>query len=253
MERRISPPFSGRFFDLPRFLMPLSHSALKLWVFDLDGTLIDSRYDLVSAVNATLVWRDLKPLAEETIVSYIGDGADDLIRRSLESAGMPAPVIREDFAGTMRWFLDYYGEHCLDRTVPYPGARELLDALAARGIPMAVLTNKPEKPAFTILRHLGWFDLFTHVIPGDGPLGKKPDPRGLAAILNGVAVEPQESVLVGDSLQDARTARAAGTAFVLFRGGLGDVPAIMAESPDAAIDTLPELLDLIRAAHEATP
>jgi len=232
--------------------MPPSLSDLKLWVFDLDGTLIDSRYDLVTAVNATLSWRGLKPLAEETIVSYIGDGADDLIRRSLESAGMPAPLIREDFAGTMRWFLDYYGEHCLDRTVPYPGARELLDALAARGVPMAVLTNKPEKPAITILRHLGWLNLFTHVIPGDGPLGKKPDPRGLASILNDVNVEPHTSVLIGDSLQDLRTARAAGTVFVAFRGGLGDATAIAAETPDVTIDTLPELLALISEVPEAT-
>jgi len=238
--------------------MPLSRPepdprALKLWVFDLDGTLIDSRYDLVTAVNATLAWRGLKALPEETIVSYIGDGADDLIRRSLESAEMPGPMIREDFAGTMRWFLDYYGEHCLDRTIPYPGARALLDALAARGIPMAVLTNKPEKPALGILRHLGWFDHFTHVIPGDGPLGKKPDPRGLDSILSGLKIAPHDAVLVGDSLQDLRTARAAGTAFVLFKGGLGDVPAIMAEGPDIAVDTLPELQTLIGEALETIP
>jgi phosphoglycolate phosphatase len=237
--------------------MPLSFSSdqfehvgtFKLWVFDLDGTLIDSRYDLVSAVNATLAHRGLAPLSEDLIVSYIGDGAEDLIRRSLESAGMPAPVIREGFADTMRWFLAYYGDHCLDRTVAYPGALALLDALKARELPMAILTNKPEKPALKILEHLGILGHFTHVIPGDGPLGKKPDPAGLAYILGSVNTAPLTSVLVGDSLQDLQTARAAGTAFVAFRGGLGDAAAIEAAGPDLSIDALPELLTLLEG-HE---
>lgn len=226
-------------------------ASVTLWVFDLDGTLIDSRYDLVTAVNATLAWRGLAALPEATIVSYIGDGAEDLIRRALESAGMPGPRIREGFTDTMRWFLDYYGDHCLDRTVPYPGARELLDALAARGLPMAILTNKPEKPTLKILAHLGILDRFTHVVPGDGPLGKKPDPTGLTSILKAMNIAPAASVLVGDSLQDLLTARAAGTAFVAFRGGLGDAAAIAAENPAVTVDTLPELLALLDAASPA--
>lgn len=219
-------------------------ASAALWVFDLDGTLIDSRYDLVTAVNATLAWRGLAALPEDTIVSYIGDGAEDLIRRALESAGMPGPHIREGFAETMRWFLDYYGEHCLDRTVPYPGARALLDALAARGLPMAILTNKPEKPTLKILAHLGIRDRFSHIVPGDGPLGKKPDPAGLTSILKAMNIAPAAAVLVGDSLQDLLTARAAGTAFVAFRGGLGDATAIAAAAPAWTVDTLSELLAL---------
>lgn len=220
-------------------------SLFRLWVFDLDGTLIDSRYDLVAAVNATLAHLKLPELPEDVIVSYVGDGAEDLIRRSLETAGMPGPEIRNGFAGTMRWFLDYYGEHCLDRTVPYPGALELLDALAVRGLPLAVLTNKPEKPTLTILEHLGLRSLFRAVIPGDGPLGKKPDPAGLAYILKDVNALPQESVLVGDSLQDLQTARAAGTSFLAFLGGLGDAGAISAAAPDISVNAHSEILAML--------
>jgi phosphoglycolate phosphatase len=219
----------------------------KLWVFDLDGTLIDSRYDLVTAVNATLDNLGLSPLPEATIVSYIGDGAEDLIRRSLETAGMPSPEIRGIFSETMRWFLDYYGEHCLDRTVPYPGALELLDAVAARGCAMAVLTNKPEKPALKILENMGILSRFTHVIPGDGPLGKKPDPTGLAYILKAVNTLPHESVLVGDSLQDLQTARNAGVSFIAFMGGLGDAGAITAATPDVEVTHLSEITALLEA------
>jgi phosphoglycolate phosphatase len=220
-------------------------SDVKFWVFDLDGTLIDSRYDLVTAVNATLQYVGLNQLPEDTIVSYIGDGAEDLIRRSMETAGMPSPQIRGMFSDTMSWFLDYYGDHCVDRTVPYPGARALLDALSARGLPMAILTNKPEKPTHKILAHLGIRDYFTRVVPGDGPLGKKPDPTGLASILTSMNATPQQAILIGDSLQDLLTARAAGTGFAAFTAGLGDRQAIAAAGPTVSVDSLAELLHLV--------
>jgi phosphoglycolate phosphatase len=226
----------------------MSLSSFKLWVFDLDGTLVDSRLDLVSAVNATLAHLKLAELPEDIIVSYVGDGAEDLIRRSLETAGLPSSEIRAVFPETMRWFLDHYGEHCLDRTVPYPGALELLQALAARGLPMAVLTNKPEKPALKILAHLGILERFAHIVPGDGPLGKKPDPAGLAYIVEAVNIVPLDSVLVGDSLQDLQTARAAGTSFVAFMGGLGKLaPAQAGATPDVMVNTLPEILALLES------
>ena len=147
----------------------------------------------------------------------------------------------------MRWFLDYYGDHCLDRTILYPGARELLDALAARGLPMALLTNKPGKPTLKILDHLDILRHFAQVVPGDGPLGKKPDPTGLTAILQVMNTAPERAVLVGDSLQDLEAARAAGTAIVAFRGGLGDAAALAARNPTATVDTLAELQTFLTA------
>ncbi len=218
-------------------------TSFNLWVFDLDGTLIDSRLDLANAVNGTLEARGLPRLPEDLIVSFVGDGADDLILRSFAAAGWPQAEARENLPAILREFLDRYAAHCLDRTTVFPGARELLDALKARGLPLAVLTNKPDRLTRAVLAGLGLQDYFTEVVPGDGPLGKKPDPRGLAYIMKAMNSSPGESVLVGDSIQDLRTARAAGTAFLAFLGGLGDAEAVAAEGPDLATGSF---LDLAR-------
>jgi phosphoglycolate phosphatase len=221
-------------------------SSFRLWIFDLDGTLIDSRHDLVAAVNATLESLKLAPLPEDLVVSFVGDGAEDLVLRSLEAAGCPADEAHRLLPATLRWFLDYYGDHCLDRTVPYPGALALLASLGDR--PLAVLTNKPEKPALKILAHLGILNRFAHVVPGDGPLGKKPDPAGLAYILKAVNAIPNETVLVGDSLQDLQTARNAGVSFIAFSGGLGDAGAISAAKPDVQVSRLAEITAQLESA-----
>lgn len=215
----------------------------QLWIFDLDGTLIDSRLDLVHAVNATLADRNLPLLADDLVLSFVGDGAEDLLLRSLEAAGCPADEAHRLLPSALAWFLDYYGDHCLDFTVPYPGALELLDRL--RGYPLAVLTNKPLKPALKILEHLGILDRFAHVVPGDGPLGKKPDPAGLAYILESMNTPAPAAVLVGDSLQDLLTARAAKCGFIAFLGGLGDSTAVLAASPDHAVRHLSEITEQV--------
>lgn len=228
-------------------------SSLKLWVFDLDGTLLDSRLDLVHGVNATLEHFKLPRLPEKTVLSFVGDGAEDLVYRSLTAAGVPSPFARAQLPETLAWFLDYYGEHCLDYTVLYPGAAELLDRLDARLGPgnLAVLTNKPGKPALKILAHLGLLERFAYVVPGDGPLGKKPDPTGMAYILNQMNVSPSDAVLVGDSLQDLRTARAAGSPFLAFLGGLGDAGVISDAAPDLAVNHLSEITRLLAGAGDA--
>jgi phosphoglycolate phosphatase len=220
-------------------------SRYRLWIFDLDGTLIDSRLDLVHAVNATLEFLKLPTLAEDVVVSFVGDGAEDLLLRSLEAAGCPADEARRLLPDTLKWFLDYYGDHCLDYTVPYPGALELLDRLD--GFQLAVLTNKPLKPALKILGHLGILARFSHVIPGDGPLGKKPDPTGLAYILSSMNTPGSEAILVGDSLQDLLTAKAAGCGFMAFLGGLGDAGAITAASPAYTVGHLSEIRKMLDA------
>jgi phosphoglycolate phosphatase len=217
--------------------------SYKLWIFDLDGTLIDSRLDLVKGVNATLEHFGLPLLEDAVVLSFVGDGAEDLLIRSLEAAGCPANEARRLLAEALTWFLDYYGDHCLDFTIPYPGAMDLLHRL--EGHPMAVLTNKPLKPALKILEHLGILDRFAHIIPGDGPLGKKPDPAGLAYILSSMNTLAQDAVLVGDSLQDLMTAKAGQCGFIAFLGGLGDSGAILAASPDHAVHQLSDLVDLL--------
>lgn len=219
----------------------------RLWVFDLDGTLVDSRLDLARSVNATLASRGLPPQSEDLIVSFVGDGADDLIRRSFEAAGWSRGESESRLPQILREFLGLYAENCLDRTTVYPGARELLEALARRGVPMAVLTNKPGLLTATVLEGLGLRAHFKVVVPGDGPLGKKPDPAGLAYILKAMNVSPVDAVLVGDSLQDLRTARAAGASFVAYSGGLGDAGAVTAAGPDFSADSFHALLEMLEA------
>jgi phosphoglycolate phosphatase len=226
---------------------PAPFADYKLWIFDLDGTLIDSRLDLVYAVNATLENLKLPTLENDVVLSFVGDGAEDLLLRSLEAAGCPADEAHRLLPSTLSWFLDYYGDHCLDYTVPYPGAMELLRRLD--GSPMAVLTNKPLKPALKILEHLGILSRFTHIIPGDGPLGKKPDPTGLAYILSSMNIPASQAVLVGDSLQDLQTAKAAKCGFIAFLGGLGDSGAVTAASPDYSVSHFSEIVTMLDGAQ----
>jgi len=249
------PLMSASTSSSPSSRAAMPFPAYKLWVFDLDGTLIDSRLDLVHAVNATLKSLDRAPLGEARVLSFVGDGAEDLLLKSLIAAGIPEEEARGLLPSSLAWFLDYYGDHCLDYTVPYPGAMELLDRLD--GVPMAVLTNKPLKPALKILEHLGILNRFAHIIPGDGPLGKKPDPRGMAYILESMKFAPSEAVLIGDSHQDLLTARAAKTGFIAFWGGLGDLgPAepgsepLIAASPELthAVSHLSEIMTLLEGA-----
>jgi phosphoglycolate phosphatase len=190
-----------------------------LVVFDLDGTLVDSRQDLCNSVNATLTNFDLKPLPDDTIASYIGDGAAMLIRRALAVPGeLPAGTDAADpkfFDEAFAYFLSYYREHKLDYTLTYPGVKLSLEALrllpGGKKQSMAVLTNKPVGPARAICEGLGIGDYFFKVYGGDSFATKKPDPLGLVTLMQEAGAKPEETVMVGDSDVDVRTARNAGT------------------------------------------
>jgi phosphoglycolate phosphatase len=212
-------------------------SALRLLVFDLDGTLVDSKADLVGSVNATLRHLHEPELPEDVIASYIGDGAPMLIRRALgiappraasvagsqsgTDAGAAATAVTEPTPGrqtegaeeavesALRYFLDYYREHLLDRTRFYPGVREALDRLAHR-YKLAVLTNKPVRASRQILAGLGAEPLFCAVYGGNSFATKKPSPEGLRQILAEAGAQPDEAVMIGDSANDVRTGRNAG-------------------------------------------
>ncbi len=192
-----------------------------LLVFDLDGTLIDSRTDLCNSVNATLEHFGQKPLPEQAIASYIGDGAGALVRRALAHAHLVAalPDPHDDrFAGeALQWFLGYYREHKLDYTYVYPGVMESLRELRDKypRLPMAVLTNKPVGPSRAICAHLGLDRFFFQNYGGDSFGSKKPDPEGLlqlvreASAISGDEVLASETVLIGDSDVDVLTAKSA--------------------------------------------
>ena len=213
---------------------------LRLLVFDLDGTLIDSRQDLCNSVNATLERFELAPLSDELIASYIGDGAAMLIRRALAIPGEVPEGRRaaELFDEAFPYFLSYYREHLLDYTKVYPGVMESLDALRAMrdgaARQMAVLTNKPVRPARVICDGLGLSPYFFSVYGGDSFETKKPDPQGLETLMREAGVQPEETLMVGDSDVDVLTARNAGVWTLGCGFGLSP-EALRAAEPDVMV------------------
>jgi phosphoglycolate phosphatase len=206
---------------------------VRALVFDLDGTLIDSKLDLALSIGATLKHMGRTSLPHETIYSYVGNGAATLVRRALG----PSVTDSEAEQGH-KFFLAYYREHMLDNTVTYPGVREALEAL--KGDPMAVLTNKPVRFSQHILEGLGIAGYFRYVYGGNSFETKKPDPEGMHVILRSFGVPPGEAMLVGDSDVDVRTARNAGAWACGVTYGLG-LDSMRACPPDLMLDNLAEL------------
>ena len=175
-------------------------SEVRALIFDLDGTLIDSKLDLALSVNATLAELGKQPLPHKQIFSYVGQGAPALIARALGCASS-----EEDCLRGLEFFIKYYSVHKLDNTVLYPGIREALDALA--GMPMAVFTNKPVGASRGILQGLGLADHFRFVYGGNSFERKKPDPMGVEIILREFGVAPSQGMVVGDSARLAPAVR----------------------------------------------
>ena len=226
-----------------RFARPLPADSLRLVVFDLDGTLIDSRQDLCNSVNAMLTNFGLRPLPDETIAGFIGDGAAMLVRRALavpgELPGGPHPAEQGFFDEAFAYFLAYYRAHKLDYTRVYPGVLESLEALKTlpdgNPRPMAVLTNKPVGPARAICEGLGLSSYFFKIYGGDSFPAKKPDPLGLNTLMAEAGSTPQSTLMIGDSDVDVRTARNAGVWSLGCTFGLA--PESLEEAPpDALVD-----------------
>lgn len=194
-------------------------AAIRLIVFDLDGTLIDSRLDLTNSINAMLAAFDRPSLPEEIIATYIGDGAAMLVRRAL---GDPDDQALVDDA--LASFLAHYREHKLDHTYVYDGVFSSLEALRTRpdGSPrqMAVLTNKPVRASVEICQGLGLAPYMFRIYGGNSFATKKPDPEGLNTIIREAAVSSGETLMIGDSSVDILTARRAGTWVIGCRFGL---------------------------------
>ena len=231
-----------------RVLRPIPVESLKLLVFDLDGTLIDSAQDLCNSVNAALKEFDLGPLPDQAIAGFVGNGAPMLMRRALAMAGnLSLDKVDEDlFARAYAFFLQYYREHKLDFTCAYEGVLDALKALHqlhdAPGGPartMAVLTNKPVRPARGICEGLGLADYFLHIYGGDSFPVKKPDPLGLRSLMEETGASPEQTVMIGDSQVDVETARNAGAWSLGCSFGFG--PQTLAETPpDVLVDSAAE-------------
>jgi phosphoglycolate phosphatase len=219
-----------------------------LVVFDLDGTLVDSRRDLSDAVNAMLARYGGEPVDEAAVGRMVGDGAAVLVQRALAARPVSA-----DAAEALRVFLQEYDRCLLVHTRPYPGMPEALAALAARAR-LAVLTNKPLHQTTRLLEALGLRPWFADVFGGDGPLPRKPHPEGLQALMRAAGVGPSGTVLVGDSQTDLLTARRAGARVCLVRYGFGfeSVPPCSLSEGDLLVDAPRELPErLLHASVES--
>jgi phosphoglycolate phosphatase len=192
-----------------RFLRRFDPHRIRLLVFDLDGTLIDSRLDLIHSVNAMLRHLGRPELHGDVIASYVGDGAPALVRRALDNT-----EDEELLRTALEYFLGYYRLHKLDHTTVYEGIPELLARVAtlSNGVQrqMAVLSNKPVNPSRDIVRALGMADFFVRVYGGNSFVTKKPDPLGVRTLLQEANVAAEEALMIGDSSIDILTGRNAG-------------------------------------------
>ena len=219
-------------------------SDLKLLIFDLDGTLVDSRLDLANSVNAMLRHYKKPELPNEVIGSYIGNGAPMLVRRALGDPDDEAYVQE-----ALLYFMSYYREHKLDTTYVYDGIFHALDAIVASrngnsAVKMAVLSNKPVVPSRGIVESLGLGKYFFQVYGGNSFHTKKPDPAGVAALLEEAGARAEETAIIGDSDVDVITARNAGIYSVGVTYGLA--PHTLDDAPpDVLVDHPRELGDLL--------
>jgi len=221
----------------------LDAHSIKLVIFDLDGTLIDSRLDLVHSVNAALRHIGRAELPDDVIASYVGDGAPILIQRALGGEAVDEALVRQG----LQFFLSYYREHKLDHTTVYAGVKEALAAVqtTSNGVPrkMAVLTNKPVVASRAIVEALGLGPFFTQIYGGNSFATKKPNPEGARKLLQENGVRPEEAGMVGDSRVDVETGRNAG----LWTVGVsyGFAPHTLEENPpDVLVDTPRELAEV---------
>ena len=213
--------------------------GFRLIVFDLDGTLVDSRRDIAESANALLQSCGAEALPEERIGRMVGDGAATLVARAFAAVGQAPPL------DALQRFLAIYGGRLLQHTRVYPGMLEVLETLVLRAT-LAILTNKPSGSTRRILEGLDLTRYFAPdaVIGGDGPFARKPDPGGLLHLASAAGVSAEETLLVGDSIIDWRTARNASTSICLARYGFGfeGFPEGELRSFDRVVDTPSELL-----------
>lgn len=211
-----------------------------LLIFDLDGTLIDSKQDLANSVNATRIHMRREPIDTEVASSWVGNGAPVLIRRAMGPEASEAEVEQ-----ALEFFLAYYREHMLEHTVLYPGVRQGLDRLLQAGIRMAVLTNKPVRFSRDLIAGLGVGPHFFQLYGGNSFDQKKPHPVGIDTLRQEAGGAPADrTLMVGDSAVDVRTARNAQVPCCGVTWGL-QPESLRTDPPDVLVDTMEELTDFV--------
>lgn len=218
--------------------------STRLAVFDLDGTLIDSRRDLADSANVMLAGYGARPLDEVQIASMVGSGAPTLVNRVMTAAGVNAPLEE-----ALAHFLSAYDARLTQHTRPYDGIPEMLDELQSSGTATAVLTNKPLEQSVRILDAFGLSKYFRWVVGGDGPWPRKPAPDSMQFLIRQASVGSGETVLVGDSTIDLHTSRNAHVRICLARYGFGfaDLAPSELRGDESFVDTPAEISGALRA------
>jgi len=212
---------------------------VNLLIFDLDGTLIDSKLDLVHSVNATRGMMGLPPISEEIVATYVGNGAPALVRRALGPGASES-----DIEAGLDFFLAYYREHMLDNTRLYPGVREALDRMRGNGTKMAILTNKPVRFSEGLIQGLGLEEHFFRIYGGNSFEQKKPHPIGIEALLEESGAARERTIMVGDSSVDVRTARNANVKACGVLYGF-QPESFEQEPPDFLVENMNQLADYV--------
>ena len=209
---------------------------IKLLLYDLDGTLIDSRLDIAHAVNWTLNELGLRPLSVDLVSAFVGNGVKNLMQQALKAA---SPSSLPPLGRSIKLFRRRYGEHLLDETRLYPSVKKVLEFF--KNTSQAVVTNKPEDFTREILQGLGIDSYFGRVIGGEQGFPKKPAPEPVLELLQHFEVRSEEAILIGDSRTDVETARNAGIQSAAVTYGFGKRPELEAAQPDILLNDLEEL------------
>jgi phosphoglycolate phosphatase len=216
--------------------------SAPLIVFDLDGTLIDTAPDLVATLNVVFEREGLPAVPYATARNLIGGGAKAMIARGIEAEGraVEPAKLEQLFAD----FIAHYTEHVADLSRPFPGLIDALDTLASRGHCLAVCTNKFERQSLLLLKQLRLADRFAAICGQDTFGIQKPDPEILRRTIAAAGGTPQHAIMIGDSLTDIRTARAAGVPIIAVDFGYSERP-VSDYGPDRVISHFAQLPDLV--------
>lgn len=215
---------------------------IELFIFDLDGTLIDSKVDIANSVNFTLESLRLPALQNSLIYGYVGNGVLPLLEKTLASSNK-----NEDIKDALKIFRGHYVKHLLDNTILYPNVMETLEYFS--GINMGLISNKPECYVKKILKGLN-IDRFFHVVVGGDSLEtKKPEPEGINMVIKTFKASPAKTVIVGDGGVDIQTGKSAGIHTCGVSYGLRDREELVEAGADIIIDNILELKDYAIICH----
>ena len=212
-------------------------TSFQLFVFDFDGTLVDTKRDIADSVNRTLKELELRTLDREVLYTFIGKGVNHLMTRSLEETGY------DDLPGAIDAFMRHYESHLMDQTGLFPNCRETLEHFAHKE--NTILSNKPTRFITQILDALDCRAPFSTIIGGDLMPAKKPDPGGLHHILKQHGARPEETLMIGDSLVDVETGKRAGVKTCGVTYGHAGRESLETAQPDWIIDDLSELKQFV--------